>query len=111
MEQQVFIFAVFHHYASTNTCSIRIQKLPIILQLNYFSKYAIKKIPKLWILLLWECRTCNKRSQFLTKLTVRSRLYNSGSKTGFDMSGSGVRRRLGKVYTLHATCIAITVLC
>ena len=35
----------------------------------------MEKMPKLWNFLLWKCHTCNKRSQFLTKLTVRSRLY------------------------------------
>ena len=32
-------------------------------------------MPNLWNFLLWKCHTRNKRSQFLTKLTVRSRLY------------------------------------
>ena len=32
-------------------------------------------MPKLWMFLLWKCHSRNKRSQFLIKLTVRSRLY------------------------------------
>ena len=32
-------------------------------------------MPNLWNFLLWKCHTRNKRSQFLTKLTVKSRLY------------------------------------
>ena len=34
---KVFIFAVFHHNSSTNRCSIRIQKLPIKLQVNFLA--------------------------------------------------------------------------
>ena len=61
---KVFIFAVFRHNTSSNTCSIGTQKLPIILQLNFFCKYAIEKMSKLRIFCLSQCHARNKRSQF-----------------------------------------------
>ena len=51
-------------------------KIAYSITINFFSKNAIEKLPKLGILLHWGCHTRNERSQFLTKLTVSSKLYD-----------------------------------